>query len=167
MMLNSRKKLKGSAKAKIHFAENTSTLQACPKVKDSSWGSMGIWWCPRWHKSNRRLNSKLFGPKFFDFQYQYQYFDNFDIDIDIDFGLWKILILILILSMEKFWYWYWFWYWINFLKNFDIDIDFENQVSENFDIDIERKFDIVPCLVRNNLLGSRKLMALHWQIYHW
>ena len=49
--------------------------------------------------------------------------------------------------MEKFWYWYWFWYWINFLKNFDIDIDFENQISENFDIDIERKFDIVPCLL--------------------
>ena len=33
------------------------------------------------------------------------------------------------------------------MKNFDIDIDFENQVSENFDIDIERKFDIVPCLI--------------------
>ena len=36
---------------------------------------------------------------------------------------------------------------MNFLKNFDIDIDFENQISENFDIDIEWKFDIVPCLV--------------------
>ena len=44
-----------------------------------------------------------------------------------------ILILILILK--------------NFLKNFDIDIDFENQISENIDIDIERKFDIVPCLL--------------------
>ena len=33
------------------------------------------------------------------------------------------------------------------MKNFDIDIDFENQISENFDIDIERKFDIVPCLL--------------------
>ena len=36
---------------------------------------------------------------------------------------------------------------MNFLKNFDIDIDFENQISEIFDIDIERKFDIVPCLL--------------------
>ena len=44
-----------------------------------------------------------------------------------------ILILILILK--------------NFLKNFDIDIDFENQILENIDIDIERKFDIVPCLI--------------------
>ena len=33
------------------------------------------------------------------------------------------------------------------MKNFDIDIDFENQISENIDIDIERKFDIVPCLL--------------------
>ena len=33
------------------------------------------------------------------------------------------------------------------MKNFDIDIDFENQISENIDIDIERKFDIVPCLM--------------------
>ena len=47
---------------------------------------------------------------------------------------------------------------MNFLKNFDIDIDFENQISENFDIDIERKFDIVPCLARvgrNNEAGPK------------
>ena len=70
-----------------------------------------------------------------------------------------MLILILIFNFQKFWYW--FWYWV--LENFDfdidfdieetfwrilIDIDFENQISENIDIDIERKFDIVPCLVR-------------------
>ena len=33
------------------------------------------------------------------------------------------------------------------MKNFDIDIDFENQIFENIDIDIEQKFDIVPCLL--------------------
>ena len=65
-----------------------------PKANNSCWGSMGIWWCPRWHKSHRRLNSKVFGTNFFDFQHQY--FDNFDIDFDIEYG--KILIL----SMEKF-----------------------------------------------------------------
>ena len=32
------------------------------------------------------------------------------------------------------------------MKNFDIDIDFENKIPEN--IDIEQKFDIVPCLLQ-------------------
>ena len=33
-------------------------------------------------------------------------------------------------------------------KHWNSPIDFENQISENIDIDIERKFDIVPCLPR-------------------
>ena len=36
------------------------------------------------------------------------------------------------------------------MKNFDIDIDFENKIPENIDIDIEQKFDIVPCLTSIN-----------------
>ena len=112
-------------------------------------GAMGIRWYPigpKWHKSED-VKKQIFKPhKNFDFQYQYQYFDDIDIDFDIDSGFWKFLILILILRVGKFWYWYWFWYWKSFWKNFDIDIDFENQIFENIDIDIEQKFDIVPCL---------------------
>ena len=31
--------------------------------------------------------------------------------------------------------------------NIDIDLDVENKILENIDIDIEPKFDIVPCLL--------------------
>ena len=110
---------------------------------------MGIRWCPmgpRWHKSQRRLKTKFLSPKKFWFSISISIFWQYWYWFWYCFWILKILILILILRMGKFWYWYWFWYWRIFLKNFDIDFDFENQISENIDIDIEQKFDIVPCL---------------------
>ena len=42
------------------------------------------------------------------------------------------------------------------MKNFDIDIDFENKIPENIDIDIEQKFDIVPCLFMTGISGKNE-----------
>ena len=42
-----------------------------------------------------------------------------------------------------------------FRDNIDIDLDIENEILENIDIDIEPKFDIVPCLLWSRPIEMR------------